>query len=53
MSDFVFEEGRSAYFDGKSKRDNPYDLGTEDANRWQRGFKAGEKEDVDQDPNGN
>ena len=46
-------EGYQAYFAGQSKKDNPYDMGTEEAALWQRGFKAGEKEDIDQDPNGN
>jgi ribosome modulation factor len=46
-------EGYQAYFAGLSKSDNPYGMGTEEAALWQRGFKAGEKEDVDHDPDGN
>lgn len=48
-----FEEGRKAYLDGLSKSDNPYDEYSEGYTQWSKGFKKGEKEDVDQDPNGN
>jgi hypothetical protein len=53
MDKDIFKEGRQAYHSGMTKRDNPYDMGTEDAVDWQKGFKAGEREDVDQDPDGN
>jgi len=53
MDKDIFKKGRQAYYEGKLKRDNPYDMGTEDATAWQRGFKAGEREDVEQDPDGN
>ena len=48
-----FEEGKKAYLDGLSKNDNPYEEFSEGYNQWKKGFKKGEKEDVDQDPNGN
>jgi hypothetical protein len=48
-----FKAGKDAYFQGKSKKDNPYEVGSEEAALWIRGFKAGEKEDRDQDPDGN
>ena len=53
MNKDIFKEGQQAYFSGLSKRDNPYDMGTEDASSWLRGYKTGEREDVDHDPNGN
>ena len=48
-----FKEGKKAYFKGKTKGENPYELYSEEFNQWVKGFKAGEKEDVDQDPDGN
>jgi hypothetical protein len=49
----IFKEGKLAYFAGVPKRDNPYEIGTEDHVAWIKGYRAGEKEDIEQDPDGN
>ena len=53
MPSDTFKEGKKAYFSGQSKNDNPYEPQSENFNQWKKGFKAGEKEDVDHDPDGN
>jgi hypothetical protein len=44
-----FKRGKQAYFEGKSIKDNPHEQYSEEFNQWQKGFKAGKKEDVEQD----
>lgn len=44
----IWEIGWSAYFEGKTEEDNPYDKETQPIqhNEWLKGFrKAGEKDD--------
>jgi ribosome modulation factor len=53
MNKQAFEEGRTAYFNGETRKDNPYDTYSEAYTQWLKGFKTGEKEDMDHDPNGN
>lgn len=50
---FLFEEGYKAYFLGLSIKNNPYEEFSEAYNQWKKGFKIGEAEDIDQDPDGN
>jgi ribosome modulation factor len=52
IDDFV-KEGYTAYFDGLSKSDNPYPSDPTKSSRWLKGFRIGEREDIDQDPDGN
>jgi hypothetical protein len=52
-TDLCFKEGKEAYFSGLSKKDNPYDLNSENFIQWQKGFKFATKMDIDQDPDGN
>jgi hypothetical protein len=49
-----FDEGKEAYFAGEKIHRNPYFYDFSDASiEWVKGFKAGEKNDVEQDPEGN
>lgn len=49
----AYKRGYDDYFAGSGKEDNPYETGSSDHNLWLTGYKAGEKEDVDHDPDGN
>ena len=53
MHEKIYNEGHDAYFEGKSKQDNPYEYGIQNYNLWLQGFKSGEKKDIEQDPDGN
>jgi len=53
MDNIPFERGWSDYMDGKLKCDNPYPLDSYDHSQWIKGFHEGEKDDVEQDPEGN
>jgi ribosome modulation factor len=53
LSNQCFNEGRNDYFNGKGKHENPYEQYSEEYNQWLKGFKCGQKEDLEQDPDGN
>jgi len=38
MTTSAFQEGFQAYKSGKSKKDNPYEMGSEEFGQWQKGW---------------